>query len=1012
MTNNRWIYWQALPTIQRRLFEVLLALSGLLLVAYFLFMYTGNDLVYTIKTDYTLKPIAHVLETFEYLGFPVEVQGKSYMLTGFYSVNPLSPDSWFIWLVYGLSISGLALLITLTTYFSRILYYIVMVVLVAGIVMMRPDVLGVFGLPNQLFLGIIIALVAGTSYYFVAFKSDLSFGKRLLVFVGLFTLICGVVTLGASMGAAPTIAAHYGMFLPIGLTLIFIYLTGFDIPAMAYEILTDSKEVKSKPAMLNFSLFSLFYVSNVALSWFHSSGKIRWDILYLNPYWLFPISCIAGLYSWHKRGEIYEGNIPFKKAGALIYPILMVISLATIAWVFKTANDPLIEVFEDAISLVYATMSLAFTIYVLINFYDVKLGNQKLHLVLYQPNFMPLRTVYMFSTVLIFSGVIFTHKLAINQSLSGYNNILGDCYLKLGMPSAAKQFYKEGKNKAYLNNHSNYGLANIFIAENQPDSAKEYLGNALLKNALPQTYLFKAWLDLDKENPTISILTTNEGLSKYPNNEYLTINKAYFYQNGFVKDSMDVAFKKAEVLFPNNELLLSNKLYQAVKQADLTALKNVVQNTKATTIGLQANLLAIKNFLGESDTTYNWESHHKTDTLGLDADQMAFLYNYGLNASLRADTTIAKVIRMQLSFQGNKDLDQFLGISLGYNLYYGGNTYLGFRTLGLNEDKYGGTEANITNFLARLQFKEGAYLKSVDLFNKYGREITTDSYLYYNLAYAEYPKFRSDVIRDLSRIAATRPDTLGKIAGKVASALQISVGALPNASEYELFIALYYRMAELPTDLVNSYRENISNPQLKSLINGRFMGLLAERKEYELAFSIYEKEGRLKGANANAIALLDKQMMQLLMQTGNVTSLKAVVAQAANSPVAKKDYLVFKAGIAQLEKDTATASKLFLTALNASPMDEFTVLRSSSYFNSVGKGMQGYNVLLEGLDFNPYSIKLKKAYILQATALGFDGFAGTALQQLRFIMPEGDYAIFANSIGMQIQQQQATETTP
>ena len=105
---------------------------------------------------------------------------------------------------------------------------------------------------------------------------------------------------------------------------------------------------------------------------------------------------------------------------------------------------------------------------------------------------------------------------------------------------------------------------------------------------------------------------------------------------------------------------------------------------------------------------------------------MAFLYNYGLNSSLRGDTSIAKEIRTQLSYQANKDLDQFLGISLGYNLYYGGNTYLGFRTLGLNDDKFGGTDANITNFLSRLQFKEGAYLKSVDLFSKYSREVTSD----------------------------------------------------------------------------------------------------------------------------------------------------------------------------------------------------------------------------------------------------------------------------------------------
>lgn len=1012
MTNNRWLYWQSLPTIQRRLFEVLLILSGLLLIAYFYFMYTGTDLVYPIKTDYTLKPINHVLETFEYLGFPIEVQGKSYMLTGYYSADILSPDTWFVWVLYGLSIVALALLLTLTTYFSRILYYITMVVLVAGIVMMRPDILGAFGLPNQLFLGIIIALVAGISYYFVAYKSELSFGKRLLVFVLLVLGICGISLLGSSMGDAPTIAAHYGMVLPIGLAIIFIYLTGFDIPALVYEVLTDSREVKSKSAMINYGIFSLFYVTNVALIWFHNNGKVRWDIIYIDPFWLFPIGCIAGLYSWYKRGSMYDDSIPFKQAGALVYPILMVISLATLAWLFKSGNDPMIEVFEDAITLAYATMGFAFSLYVIVNFYDANVGNGKLHQIMYEPKFMPIKSVYMFSTVLMFSAIFFTHKVTVNQTLAGYQNIIGDCYLKLGKPSAAKQFYKDAKYQAFLNNHSNFGLATIYVAENQPDSAKEYLANAILRQPIPQVYLFKSALELDKDNPTISILTTNEGLSKYPDNEALIVNKAYLFQLSSISDSAKAIAQKAEQLYPNNELLLANNLYKAVKDGDVTALKKIVETTKPTSIALQTNILAIKNFLGESDTTFHWQDHDTKDTLGLGAEQMAFLYNYGLNSSLRGDTSIAKEIRTQLSYQANKDLDQFLGISLGYNLYYGGNTYQGFRTLGLNDDKFGGTEANITNFLARLQFKEGAYLKSVDLFSKYNRDITSDSYLFYNLAYAEYPKFRGNVITDLSRVAAARTDTLGRMAATIVKALQIGAGVIPNAPEYEQFIALYYRMAELPTDLVNSYRENITDPHLKSLLNARFMSLLAERKEYELAISIYEKEGRLKGAKINAIAALDKQMMQLLMQTGNVEGLKAFLGQSANSPVAKKDYLVFKAGLAQLEKDTASASKLYLQALNASPMDEFTVLRSSSYFNSIGRGMQGYNLLLEGLDFNPYSIKLKKAYILQATALGFDGFAETALQQLRYIMPEGDYAIFANSIGMQIQAQQATETTP
>jgi hypothetical protein len=153
-------------------------------------------------------------------------------------------------------------------------------------------------------------------------------------------------------------------------------------------------------------------------------------------------------------------------------------------------------------------------------------------------------------------------------------------------------------------------------------------------------------------------------------------------------------------------------------------------------------------------------------------------------------------------------------------------------------------------------------------------------------------------------------------------------------------------------------------------------------------------------------------MMQLLMKTSNLEGLKAFVAQSDKSPLPKKDFLIFKAGIAQMQKDTAAASKLYYAALKANPMDDFTVLRSSSYFNAQGRGMEGYNILLEGLDFNPYSLKLKKAYILQATALGFDGFAATAMSQLRFILPEGDYAYFVNNIALQIKSQQATKVAP
>jgi hypothetical protein len=137
---------------------------------------------------------------------------------------------------------------------------------------------------------------------------------------------------------------------------------------MAFLYLVTKGGGSGGDSLTHFTIITFFYLINLLLAFLHNSHVIGWNIFYLDAFFVFVVSLVLGLWGFRKRSISFENIISFIPNGAFLYLGLALISVGTMAYSFATANDPLIEMFEDAIMYIHMAMGLVFYAYVLINF--------------------------------------------------------------------------------------------------------------------------------------------------------------------------------------------------------------------------------------------------------------------------------------------------------------------------------------------------------------------------------------------------------------------------------------------------------------------------------------------------------------------------------------------------------------------------------------------------------------------------------------------------------------------
>jgi tetratricopeptide (TPR) repeat protein len=658
------------------------------------------------------------------------VSGKGYAVSEQFLASPMRVNPMMATvLLAGLGVA-FVLIMSAVTRFNRLRYLVSMAVLILGMAFFRWEMLEIPGLSgNYLFL-LLLFLFGSLSYYFHAFREDIDIPVR----IGLFTALTALAALAIYILSPVTYPAllivSYGMPTLLAFSVGFIFFIAPEIIA-GLVLLTsvgrqegDDSDTRRTLGINNLLVISLLYLLNLTLIWLKNTRSIDWDVLAISPFILYLVTVVLGFWGFRRLLQ-QQDVVSFRDAGAFLYLGLAMLTTLAIAYAFTTANDPLIELFEDAIVYTQLAMGAFFLIYVLINFWPVYQQNLPVYRILYKPKRLELILFRIMGFVGVAVLVSTGGLVAVRQGVAGYFNGLGDLYSATGERLSATAFYQKAVEQEFQNHKSNYALASEALKQGNQTTAAFYFKQSLLKQPCPQDYagLSQTYLQTDLFFEAVKAL--QQGIRAFPNSGELRNNLGYLYARTSVADSAYYYFKSAVEITRQDEVPESNLLgFYARNPTLLVADSSLIQQTRETSYeSYQANALAIRLISGRgiapTDTTQPsrpvWLS--ETPTGGLNAGRFASLYNYAL-ANQRADSNLIKTIGQYLADPINQELSDELLLARAVTEYKSHNPSAAFEVLEqlASADQ---VSRNAYRSVAGLWLLEqGLYRQSADMFSR------------------------------------------------------------------------------------------------------------------------------------------------------------------------------------------------------------------------------------------------------------------------------------------------------
>jgi Tfp pilus assembly protein PilF len=559
----------------------------------------------------------------------------------------------------GLFLTGLMLGLTAISTLKGTWYYVGMGVFMFVLVSLQLDAF--LGLTNSFLpLGLIV-LYAGLNFYFNAFREDIELWKRFAVFEG-FTLALWVA--GSFSGNLSAYLASYGLAGAVVLSAVFIFWIAVEIGNGLLYLATANR---SPNGLQHYSILSLVYLGNVLLIFLQYTKAVDWQVFTFNPFLLFGVSVVLGVWGLRKREVLLAESMPFDTSGAFVYLGLGLVATATVSLAFATANDPLIETFEDTIVYTQLTMGAMFFFYVFFNFGQLFKQGLEIHKVAFKPRLFELYTVRGVALVIMALILVSQNYFPVLQGFAGFYNALGDYHVQQPDPKTAELYYQQALQYEYQNHRSNYSLASLALDQGDNQTAGGYFRQSLLKHPSPYAYAGLAHT-LVRENLFFdAVAVLREGLRKFPKSGELANNLGYLYAKTSIADSVYYYYQKAAQQANRPEVGAANVLAFWIQNRQLLKPEGLGPNPQAEAYAsYEANQQAL-SILTQKPSPLSLRSKLPSDSL-LDVSRFAVLYNRAL-AKLPLDVPLGIIARKA----GNEDFFNDLLYAQAVQNYYTGD---------------------------------------------------------------------------------------------------------------------------------------------------------------------------------------------------------------------------------------------------------------------------------------------------------------------------------------------------
>ena len=924
------------------------------------------------------------VHTFQQGLLDLTVHGGNFLIFERLLGEPLQPNVMAGYVFLCVLATGMVVLLSVVTTLPRFWYLMGMGLFILFVVGFRMEIVSVFGQPNKLFTVLALALYGLPAFYFQFFNTTVAFHKRLFAFAGITLLLALLIARFATVEYPLLHLSVTGISAGIIISIIFILMVAHEI--LASFVYVASQSSRQGKSLNHFLIISTIYMANLALAYAHKIGAVDWNIMYINFYLLITISGILGVWGFRQRQPQYEKIIPDGPFGTYFFLGLGAICFATIGYFIGTANDPALVTINDAIIYAHLGFGIIFLTYIVSNFLGMLAKNVPVHKVLYKPNSMPYFT-FRFGGIIATLAFVFynTWQVPVQSAFSGYFNAAGDLYQTLGNDQYAEAFYQQSGTYGYLNHHANYALANLEAKKNfNTLKERNYYKRATERRPTEFAYLNFAQTYQANGQWLEARLILNEALK-------------YFPQSGPVQNALGAIYSKINLVDSSLyylQLAGNNKITRDAANANFIAVaakNNLPVNAdslytllSSDNIGVRSNALAFANIQG---TKINMDIGLRQDTL-LNLFSASLLANYMVNHMGTMDSTFINHVIELGEKPVNRDFSEPLLFNAALSLYANGQISKAF-SLMENIAIFSDDQDKYNTILAMWSMENEAYRDAVGFVDYVAYLDYSETLPIAAMALTEAGR-TSEALARWDSLASNKDSTYHRFAAQMARVLTAKTMEGMNDEE-----KLGYCNYKIPIYDSLAFRisvAQIANEELRARAILHRGQKLFEMDETEMAIPVFERISGLRLVDKGLYNRVQLFELELLANRGNIPQLmEKWKGPGIEIPSYRNSLQVFfKALQSEMEGDTAAATRQYNWLATANPYLEDAVISSSNYFKKHGKDtLMPYTILANALQANPFSVKLLKAYSLEAARMGFVDYANSALERLRALVPPG-----------------------
>jgi len=651
------------------------------------------------------------------------------------------------------------------------------------------------------------------------------------------------------------------------------------------------------------------------------------------------------------------------------------------------------EVVEDIIIYSQLGYSGMFIVYVIANFIDLIRNNVNVGKVLYNPRRMPY-FISRFAGVIVIMALFFRFNMApFYQSVAGYYAGVGDLYLAVDDYLSATEYYKLSNIYSGTSHRANYGLATLERRNGNVSEELDYLKKAIDKHPTPFAYVNLADKYLEGKGYFESIFTLKDGLDQFPENSYLQNNLGLAYQE---LGNIDTAY-----FYMNRAQAASNTADEA--SANIFAMLSkeqlsIQEDTLEYLLEHSENLSGINNLVVLSNHLKKESQDNAIVKYGNPAsekiEQLVYNYNKTLNSPSLVDSLYLQEMKIFYDSSSTSWFQDNLYFASALALYRQGEVSKALQRL--NHLAVQNPAKEYFGFLGKICLANQAPALAIDYLKNAFQNGNLNVAPELAFAYMEYGDLeRASFIWKQIQFGGDSLDA--DLATRMIEVIEAKeIEEIQNWDVNSRFSLISYRYSDLALDKLPGLIVSFDDEDIQAMGYLELFKIYVNLKDFDNAFATLRQLGQLNISRKSLINDINIAQCAFAYETNNIDLMTKLGNSLESDHLTIQNYLsLFNA----LEKlGTVAASEMaqeFTQIGMRNPFFEKGVLASVGFFNDeLEDPDKAYEILLNAVNLNPFSIELNKEYAKQCLRVGLKNYALETMEELRAMMPTAMFRTF------------------